>query len=104
MMRRCWTAGPDDELDAGKVIPERDADLFPLQGQSASVSLSAAKIIGSEGAFLGYLFILRDLGEIRRLQKQLRQSERLSALGNLAAAWPMKSAIRSAPSRATPPI
>ena len=74
-----------DELDAGKVIPERDADLFRSKANPLPVSLSAAKIIGSEGAFLGYLFILRDLGEIRRLQKQLRQSERLSALGNLAA-------------------
>ena len=74
-----------DELDAGKVIPERDADLFRSKANPLPVSLSATKIIGSEGAFLGYLFILRDLGEIRRLQKQLRQSERLSALGNLAA-------------------
>lgn len=73
------------ELDAGKVILEREADLFRSRADSLPVSLSAAKIIGSENIFLGYLFILRDLGEIRRLQKQLRQHERLSALGNLAA-------------------
>ena len=74
-----------DELDAGAVILERDMDLFRSRAKPLPVSLSAAKIIGSEQSFLGYLFILRDLGEIRRLQKQLRQSERLSALGNLAA-------------------
>lgn len=74
-----------DELDAGALILERDTDLFRANANPLPVSLSAAKIIGSEQAFLGYLFILRDLGEIRRLQKQLRQSERLSAFGNLAA-------------------
>ena len=74
-----------DELDAGAVILERDMDLFRTRGNPLPVSLSAAKIIGSEQASLGYLFILCDLGEIRKLQKQLRQSERLSAFGNLAA-------------------
>lgn len=74
-----------DELDAGAVILERDMDLFRSGANPLPVSLSAAKIIGSEQVSLGYLFILRDQGEIRKLQKQLRQSERLSAFGNLAA-------------------
>ncbi len=74
-----------DELDDGAVILERDMDLFRSGANPLPVSLSAAKIIGSGQVSLGYLFILRDLGEIRKLQKQLRQSERLSAFGNLAA-------------------
>jgi two-component system sensor histidine kinase HydH len=47
--------------------------------------VSASKIINEDQLFLGYLFIMRDLAEIRQLQQQLRRSERLSALGNLAA-------------------
>ena len=33
----------------------------------------------------GYAFILRDLGEIRRLQAEIRRQDRLAALGHMAA-------------------
>jgi len=74
-----------DELDAGAVILERSANLFVSKGNSMPINISAAKIIGSNGGFTGYLFILCDLTEIRKLEKQAKQNERLSALGNLAA-------------------
>jgi two-component system sensor histidine kinase HydH len=71
-----------DELDSGKPILEREPDAFAA---ATPVSISAAKLTDSEGGQSGYLFILRDLGEVRRLQQQLKLNERLSALGNLAA-------------------
>lgn len=49
------------------------------------VSISASRIINEEGQALGMIFLLRDLREVKRLQEQLRRSERLSTLGNMAA-------------------
>ena len=74
-----------DELDAGTDILERSVDLFISKTSPLPMSISAAKIAGSEDGFAGYLFILRDLAEIRKLEKQVKQHERLSALGNMAA-------------------
>lgn len=73
------------ELDQGRAVLERETELIDAAGGRSPVSLSASRIVNEEGLFLGNLFILRDLREIKRLQEQVRRSERLSALGNLAA-------------------
>ncbi len=52
---------------------------------SRAISLSAAKVLNSDGSDSGYLCILRDLQTVKTLQKQIRLNERLSALGNMAA-------------------
>ncbi len=77
-----------DELEKGLPIVERELELGAWDSASKlektiPVSLSASKITGSGAS--GYLFLLRDLGEVRSLQKQIRLNERLTALGNLAA-------------------
>ena len=73
------------ELDGGVPLLERELELGRPQGAPLPVQLTAARLSGAGHEPLGYLFALRDLGEIRSLQRQLRQHERLSALGNLAA-------------------
>lgn len=79
-----WTAFAE-ELAMGQAVLERETELTNASGERAPVSLSASRIVNEEGLFLGNLFILRDLREIKRLQEQVRRNERLSALGNLAA-------------------
>jgi two-component system sensor histidine kinase HydH len=49
------------------------------------VSISASGIVNEEGEALGVIYLLRDLREVKRLQAELRRSERLSTLGNMAA-------------------
>ncbi|MBU4594733.1 MAG: histidine kinase [Desulfomicrobium sp.] len=70
--------------DKGTVL-EREVTLVAGPGKRVPVNLGASRIVTSDDDFLGYLFLLRDLGEIRRLQEQVRRNERLTALGNLAA-------------------
>lgn len=72
-------------LDRGEIILEKDYRLFRADAPPLPLSISAARILDSSGVLAGYLLVARDLGEIRKLEKKLRQSERLSALGNLAA-------------------
>lgn len=64
------------------LLPDPDA---PGEKRTAPVSVSAAKVLNDEGESLGLVFLLRDLREVKRLQKELRRSERLSTLGNMAA-------------------
>ncbi|WP_022660092.1 ATP-binding protein [Desulfovibrio desulfuricans] len=72
-------------LGAGNTILEEEHSLTLPEGTATPVSISASGIINEEGVNLGCLFLLRDLREVKRLQEQLRRSERLSVLGNMAA-------------------
>lgn len=73
------------ELEQGAGLVEREQELCRADAAPLPIELTASRLLDSDGQALGYLFALRDLGEIRSLQRRLRQHERLSALGNLAA-------------------
>lgn len=79
-----WSGIMAELVDKG-AVPEREVTLVAGSGKGVPVNLGASRIVTSDGDFVGYLFLLRDLGEIRRLQEQVRRNERLTALGNLAA-------------------
>jgi two-component system sensor histidine kinase HydH len=49
------------------------------------LAVSATPILGEEGVCRGAVIILRDLREIKRLEEQVRRSEKLAAVGKLAA-------------------
>lgn len=54
-------------------------------GAAVPVELSTAPLRGSDGKMLGAVGVFRDLTPVRRLENQLRRSDRLAALGTLAA-------------------
>jgi two-component system sensor histidine kinase HydH len=72
-------------LEQGETILERETDIRLPDGVTRPVSLNASRILNEEGQFLGYLCTWRDMGEIRRLRRQLQCNEHMSALGRLAA-------------------
>ena len=72
-------------VDAGESVLEEEHGLMTASGKAVPVSISASRILNEEGRSLGRLFLLRDLREVKRLQAELRRSERLSTLGNMAA-------------------
>ena len=53
--------------------------------QTLPLAVSVSPLRTDEEQWLGHVFILRDLGEIRRLQSELRRRDRLASLGTLAA-------------------
>ncbi|MDR1489172.1 MAG: PAS domain-containing protein [Desulfovibrio sp.] len=80
--------GPDWQgltaaLSRNEKVFEKEIILPP--DKRGHISLSASQIHNDEGIFLGNLFILRDIGEVKRLQEEAKRNERLTALGNLAA-------------------
>jgi len=54
-------------------------------GSSLPVEFGTAPLKGGEGKELGVIGVFRDLTFVRRLERQLRRSDRLAAVGTLAA-------------------
>jgi two-component system sensor histidine kinase HydH len=74
----------NDVIDSGEAIIEREIECA-VDSKAIPLSVSAAKITNEMGDFLGNILILRDLGEVKRLQEEVRRKEKLAALGSLAA-------------------
>jgi two-component system sensor histidine kinase HydH len=77
--------GLTESLDRGESITEKEMECEFTEDKIVPVSVSASKIINEEGQFVGQVLIIRDLGEVRRLQGEIRRKEKLAAIGGLAA-------------------
>ena len=77
--------GLKEYLDRGESISEKEMVCEFAEDKIVPVSVSASKIINEEGQFVGQVLIIRDLGEVRRLQSEVRRKEKLAAIGGLAA-------------------
>ena len=63
-----------------------DEIALPVKGQeSIPLDVSATWLQESNGAFMGYLILFRDLTEIKSLKREIERNERLASLGRLAA-------------------
>lgn len=72
-------------VNTGKKIVEKELILKTIDNKAAPVTVSVTDIIGEEGNFIGFVFILKDLSEIRALEIEIQRKEKLAALGTLAA-------------------
>lgn len=77
--------GLREYLDRGESISEKEMECEFTEDKIVPISISASSIVNEEGTFLGQVLILRDLGEIRRLEEEVRRKEKLAAIGGLAA-------------------
>jgi two-component system, NtrC family, sensor histidine kinase HydH len=77
--------GLQERLNQEESITEQEMECAFTAGRTVPVSVSATRIINEMGDFVGYVMIIRDLGEVRRLQKEVQRHEKLAALGELAA-------------------
>jgi two-component system sensor histidine kinase HydH len=77
--------GLKEYLDQGETVLEQEMECVFSGQQAVPVSISATRIVNEEGHFVGNILILRDLGEVRKLQEEVRRKEKLAALGGLAA-------------------
>lgn len=53
--------------------------------QQQTVEVIVSPLVSGEEGYVGYLFLLQDLSEVKNLEKKLRQQEKLAAVGQLAA-------------------
>lgn len=83
-----WSALNDtDLLNGQKDTGEQEVRCVFEGGRRVPLALTATPVTvpSREEQGSGYAFMLRDLGEIRRLQAEIRRQDRLAALGHLAA-------------------
>ncbi len=74
-----------DRLEETGDVVEEDLECRTDLNTALPLRVSAAVLRGEKKSFLGYVFIFRDLTEVRRLQQEVERSRRLASLGNLAA-------------------
>ena len=69
----------------GEIIRHDEITITPPQGPARFVMASGQPIVDDSGTRLGAVVTLQDVTERRHLERQLRQSQRMEAMGRLAA-------------------
>jgi len=74
------------------IDPMPEADSYPIQDELRANTSDGEKIFGltitplstHDGGMIGFVYTFADLTDVRRLQNEIRQRDRLSAIGRLA--------------------
>jgi PAS domain S-box-containing protein len=74
-----------ETLATRAAVPGLTVTLRRRNGRTVPVELAAAPLRGGEGKELGVIGVFRDLTRVRQLEDRLRRSDRLAAIGELAA-------------------
>ena len=78
-------SGINDALSKCTPVLDREIQLWRATGKVVPLGLSVTPILNEDGLCRGAVIILRDLREIKRLEEQVRRSEKMAAVGKLAA-------------------
>lgn len=79
-------SGISRTLDTGEPVMDREIRVALSNGEARPLAVSVTAINRAPGAQMGAVIILRDLSEIKQLEERVRRTEKLAALGKLAAA------------------
>jgi two-component system sensor histidine kinase HydH len=73
------------ELGPGRPIVEKEFECMVSEGRTVPLEVIAAVLRDDEGELIGRIALLRDLSELQHLRKEVERSQRLAAVGSLAA-------------------
>ena len=74
-----------DEVKVNSFTKAIETERKTKDGRIIPVQLNVAKLPGENNEYLGRTIIITDVTEVRRLQQQVDQSEKLAVIGQLAA-------------------
>ena len=74
-----------NEITAPEKTIDREIDYNPSSGISVPLEVSASRLEGDDGSFLGHVILFRDLTEVQSLKREIERSQRLASIGRLAA-------------------
>jgi len=73
------------ELGQERPIVEREFECTVGEGRTVPLEVIAAVLKDDEGSLVGRIALLRDLSELQHLRKEVERSQRMAAVGSLAA-------------------
>lgn len=73
------------EIQTGKKNITREVECVARSMEIVLLDINASKIIDDSGEITGFLFLFRDLTELKKLKKEVERNRRLAAVGKLAA-------------------
>ncbi len=73
------------KVTMGESVAEKEFFLETIEKKILPVLVSVTDIIDDQGNALGFVFILKDLSELKELEIKMQRKEKLAALGSLAA-------------------
>ncbi|HTZ41276.1 MAG TPA: ATP-binding protein, partial [Syntrophales bacterium] len=72
-------------LGEDRSIVEKEFEYVVREGRTIPLEVIAAVLRDDEGSLIGRIALLRDLSELQHLRKEVERSQRLAAVGSLAA-------------------
>jgi two-component system sensor histidine kinase HydH len=72
-------------IDRESGVIEKEIDCKIHEAKQIPLEVSATLLNDENGDFLGYVLLIKDLREIRGLQKEITRNQRLASVGKLAA-------------------
>ncbi|MDA3790194.1 MAG: ATP-binding protein [Desulfobacula sp.] len=72
-------------VNKGTPVLEKEIFLETKEKKQAPVAVTVTEIIGEQRNFIGFVFMLKDLSDVRDLEIKVQRKERLAAVGTLAA-------------------
>lgn len=73
------------EMETSQKILNREINIEIDSGRMVRLDITASPIKESDNQVMGFLFLFRDLTQIKELKKQVETNKRLAAIGKLAA-------------------
>lgn len=74
-----------ERVKKGSPVLEKELILETRTNRAAPVAVTITQIIGDQENFIGHVFILKDLSDIRALELEIQRKDKLAAVGTLAA-------------------
>jgi two-component system sensor histidine kinase HydH len=74
-----------NKITASEKTIDKEIDYNRSNGISVPLDVSASRLEGDDGSFLGHVILCRDLTEVKSLKKEIERSQRLASIGRLAA-------------------
>jgi two-component system, NtrC family, sensor histidine kinase HydH len=70
---------------AAEAVHQAEVNLRAARGEVRTVQLISLVVADSSGEYSGEILLIRDLTQVRHLERELQRSERMAALGKMAA-------------------
>jgi two-component system sensor histidine kinase HydH len=68
-----------------KKMIEHEIEIKQLNGAVIPVSVIATEVVTDDNIFVGHMYLIKDLTQIKQLQAEIQKKDKMAAIGNLAA-------------------